>query len=65
MCKPDISLVTFRWINNTAQYEDPSALFPTNFDSSLHECANWDALDSWASARMFNLYRTELLQKPG
>ncbi len=64
MCKSDISLVTFRWINNTAQHDDPSAFYPTNFDASLHECANWEALDSWASTRMFDLYRTELLQRP-
>jgi Mycotoxin biosynthesis protein UstYa len=64
MCKPDLSLVTFRWINNTAQHEDPTSFYPTNFDASLHECADWELLDSWAGARMFDLYHIELLQKP-
>ena len=64
MCKPDLSLVTFSWINHTAQHEDPSARFPTNYDSGLHECANWEALDAWAGERVFNLYNTDPLKKP-
>jgi len=64
MCKPDISLVTFHWINQTAQHEDPSAQYPTNSDRSLHECTNWDILDNWARDRAFDLYNTGLLQKP-
>jgi hypothetical protein len=65
MCKPDISLVTFRWINDTAQHpSDPDSFFPTNFDSSLHECMNWDALDDWAGQRMFNLYDLSVLNRP-
>ena len=64
MCKPDISLVTFRWIDHTAQHKDPLARYPTNTDSGLHECANWDALDSWAGERVFNLFDTDALKKP-
>lgn len=64
MCKPDLSLVTFHWINNTAQYEDPSARYPTNSDSGLHECANWNTLNAWAGDHVFDLYNTELLKKP-
>jgi hypothetical protein len=65
MCQPDLSLVTFRWINNTAQYEDKSAFYPTNFDVDMHKCANWEALDSWAAGRMFDLFKVDLLQRPG
>ena len=65
MCKPDLSLVTYHWINNTAQHpEDPSLRLPTSWDHSLHECANWDALDAWAGARVFDLYKYDLLQRP-
>ena len=64
MCKPDVSLVTFRWINNTAQHDDAAEFYPTNFDASLHECANWELLESWATERVFDLYRIDSLQKP-
>ena len=66
MCKPDISLVTFRWINETAQHPDePSAFFPTNFDSCRHECMNWNSLNDWARQRVFNLYDVASLDRPG
>lgn len=64
MCKPDLSLVTFHWINQTAQHDDPSARFPTNRDQGLHECANWESLDAWAGNHVFDLYDTDLLKKP-
>ena len=64
MCKPDLSLVTFHWINQTAQHGDPSARFPTNRDLGLHECADWESLDAWAGNRVFDLYDTDLLKKP-
>ncbi len=64
MCKPDLSLVTFHWINETAQHEDPSARYPTQNDNCLHECANWETLSAWAGKRVFDLYRTDLLRKP-
>ncbi|KAI1196276.1 hypothetical protein F5X97DRAFT_334791 [Nemania serpens] len=64
MCQPDLSMVTFRWINNTAQHEDKSAFYPTNFDSDMHTCAKWQHLDSWAGERMFNLFDVDLLQRP-
>lgn len=61
MCKGDISLVTFNWINGT---EGHGPLLPTNKDRSPHECVNWDLLNSWAEERYFDLYRVELLRKP-
>jgi hypothetical protein len=64
MCQPDLSMVTFRWINNTAQHEDKTAFYPTNFDVDLHTCAVWQHLDSWAGERMFDLFEVDLLQRP-
>ncbi|RYP12050.1 hypothetical protein DL767_011488 [Monosporascus sp. MG133] len=64
MCQPDLPMVTFRWINNTAQHEDKSEFYPTSFDVSMHMCANWEALNSWSGQRMFNLFQVDLLQRP-
>lgn len=65
MCKPDISLVTFRWINETAQHPDaPSEFFPTNFDAGLHDCAAWEPLEKWASDRALDLYDVDKLERP-
>jgi len=64
MCQPDLSMVTFRWINNTAQHEDKANFWPTNFDVDMHKCANWQALDMWAGERMFNLFDVHLLNRP-
>ena len=65
MCKPDISLVTFRWINDTAQHpDDPFGYYPTNFDAGQHECFDWKSLNHWAGARSFDLYDLSLLDRP-
>ena len=64
MCKPDLSFVTFSWINETAQHEDQSSRYPTQKDNSQHECVNWQRLKDWAGARTIDLYQTELLRKP-
>jgi hypothetical protein len=64
MCQPDLSMVTFRWINNTAQHDDKSAFYPTNFDVDEHTCANWQHLDAWTGERMFDLFRVDLLERP-
>jgi hypothetical protein len=65
MCKPDLSLVTLHWINNTAQHADqPDLRLPTTWDHSLHECANWGAIEHWAESRAFDLYRYDLLEEP-
>lgn len=64
LCQPDLSLVTFRWINNTAQHQDPSEFYPTNFDVDIHHCANWQHLDQWAGERAFGLFQVDLLYRP-
>ncbi|PQK15761.1 hypothetical protein BB8028_0006g00830 [Beauveria bassiana] len=64
MCQPDLSMVTFRWINNTAQHSDKSGFWPTNYDVDRHRCANWEALDSWAGQRAFNLFEVDKLDRP-
>ncbi|KAF2658526.1 hypothetical protein K491DRAFT_702775 [Lophiostoma macrostomum CBS 122681] len=65
MCKPDISLVTFRWINDTAQHpKQPASFYPTNFDVSEHDCMKWEILNDWAGRRVFNLYDVDLLDRP-
>ncbi|KAM3513171.1 hypothetical protein MY11210_003196 [Beauveria gryllotalpidicola] len=65
MCQPDLSMVTFRWINDTAQHSDnKSGFWPTNFDADRHRCANWEALDSWAGKRAFNLFEVDKLDRP-
>lgn len=64
MCQPDLSLVTFRWINNTAQHEDPTEFYPTNFDVDLHYCADWEHLDRWAGKHAFDLFQVNLLDRP-
>ncbi|KAI8627285.1 hypothetical protein F5Y19DRAFT_442345 [Xylariaceae sp. FL1651] len=64
MCQPDLSMVTFRWINNTAQHEDKAAFYPTNFDADMHTCANWQHLDNWAGERAVDLFQVDLLQRP-
>lgn len=65
MCQPDLSLVTFRWINNTAQHpDDSSGFYPTNFDVDMHTCAKWEPLDEWAGKRRFDLFDVDLLERP-
>lgn len=61
MCKADISLVTYSWINGTT---GTGPLLPTSKDLSLHECVNWNSINSWAGERMFDLYRLDRLRKP-
>ncbi|PYI32663.1 hypothetical protein BP00DRAFT_145250 [Aspergillus indologenus CBS 114.80] len=65
MCQPDLALVTFRWINDTAQHTAaPAEFYPTNFDVDTHRCADWEALDRWAGQRAFDLSRVDLLDRP-
>ncbi|RAH48964.1 oxidase ustYa family protein [Aspergillus brunneoviolaceus CBS 621.78] len=65
MCQPDLALVTFRWINDTAQHAAaPTEFYPTNFDVDVHRCADWESLDRWAGQRAFDLSRVDLLDRP-
>ncbi|KAF2163208.1 hypothetical protein M409DRAFT_57512 [Zasmidium cellare ATCC 36951] len=61
MCHPDLSPVTFSWINGT--YGN-GPLLPTNKDVAMHECANWEKLDSWAGDHVFDLFRLDRLRYP-
>ncbi|KAM3087045.1 hypothetical protein ACMFMF_000978 [Clarireedia jacksonii] len=68
MCKPDISLITYRWVNGTRGNEkigESKAPLPSNKDLSDHECVNWERINSWAEDRAFDLFRLDLLQMPG
>jgi hypothetical protein len=64
MCKPDLSLLTFHWINETAQHEDQGGFFPNNIDVSMHTCAKWDMIDEWAGDHVFNLFDIDQLERP-
>lgn len=67
MCKPDVSLVTFKWVNGTqgnGTIGEDTHLLPSSKDMSNHECANWDKLDTWAEEREFNLFHSDLLEYP-
>ena len=65
MCNPDLSLITYHWINNTAQHpDDPSLRLPTTWDHARHECANWESIDQWAAERAVDLYDYKLLEPP-
>lgn len=61
MCHPDLSPVTFTWINGT--YGN-GPLLPTNKDVAMHECANWEKLDNWAGDHVFDLFRLDKLRYP-
>ncbi|MCJ1327360.1 hypothetical protein MMC10_004029 [Thelotrema lepadinum] len=64
-CKPDLSFITYHWINDTAQHPDePQVSYPTTWDHALHECANWEAVDAWAGERRIDLWDYELLERP-
>jgi hypothetical protein len=56
-------MVTFRWINNTAQHQDLTGYHPTNFDVDVHHCANWKYLDKWAGGRAFEFFQVDLLDR--
>jgi hypothetical protein len=67
MCKPDISLITYKWVNGTRGNEkigESKTPLPSNKDLSDHECVNWDRINSWAEDRAFDLFRLDLLQMP-
>ncbi|CAD6442489.1 4212a482-96a7-422d-a9ec-35f135570af6 [Sclerotinia trifoliorum] len=67
MCKPDISLITYKWVNGTRGNEvigQSKSLRPSNKDLSDHECVNWDNVDAWAGEREFDLFRVDLLKRP-
>ncbi|KAF8864295.1 hypothetical protein BDZ45DRAFT_737301 [Acephala macrosclerotiorum] len=56
MCKADVSLQTYDWLDNTPR---PFANFKIE-----HECYNWDSVNEWAKARSFDLYDNVTLIHP-
>jgi hypothetical protein len=56
MCKADISLYTYDWIDN---YRKP---YP-NFNIQ-HECRNFDAVNDWAKEHSFDIFDGKSLKHP-
>lgn len=56
MCKADISLQTFDWVDNSPR---PLANFKT-----AHECVDWGLLDEWAEEHSFDLFDGVTLVHP-
>lgn len=56
MCKADISLQTYDWLDDNRR---PFA----NFEIE-HDCFNWDSVNEWAKERSFDLYDNETLLHP-
>jgi hypothetical protein len=56
MCKADVSLQTYDWLDNNPR---PFANFKIE-----HECFNWDVVNEWAKERSFDLYDNRTLVHP-
>ncbi|KAH8888154.1 hypothetical protein GQ53DRAFT_826711 [Thozetella sp. PMI_491] len=56
MCNADLTLMTYDWIPN----------FPRPWPNfkSVHQCANWQAIEDWAWAHNFDYFNKSLLQHP-
>jgi hypothetical protein len=61
MCHADTSLVDFFWINGTT---GTGPLEPSNKDTSVHQCTNWESVNTWAGQHNFDLYELEKLRYP-
>ena len=64
MCKPDLSLVTFRWALQAGPTDNPLDRYPKDIDKSMHECAKWDSLSEWMEGRALGLLDAAMLRKP-
>ena len=56
MCNADVVLNTYTWIPN---FRRP---WP-NFEN-VHECANWDEIETWALERSFDGFDESLVAHP-
>ena len=56
MCKADISLMTFEWL------EDSPMPFPTF--GIEHDCTNWDGIVDWAKQRAIDVSDFSVLVHP-
>ena len=55
MCRGDTSLATFFWKDG----------FPASRVHSIHECVNWELLDSWARARGVKMVDYSIIEGAG
>lgn len=56
MCKGDVSLVTFDWVD-----EDRAP--KPNFEIQ-HECRNWEKIDKWTTEHAFDIFDETTLVHP-
>lgn len=56
MCKADVSLLTFDWIDNNRAPQP-------HFDIE-HECKNWESIDGWAKDHAFDIFNEQTLIHP-
>lgn len=56
MCKGDVSLVTFSWVDNDRAPKP-------NFEVE-HECVNWERMDNWAKEHRFDIFDETTLVHP-
>lgn len=56
MCKGDVSLVTFSWVDNDRAPKP-------NFEVE-HECVNWEKVDNWAKEHRFDIFDETTLVHP-
>ncbi|QKX64647.1 uncharacterized protein TRUGW13939_11823 [Talaromyces rugulosus] len=56
MCKGDVSLVTFSWVDNDRAPKP-------NFEVE-HECVNWEKMDNWAKDHRFDIFDEKTLVHP-
>ena len=56
MCKADVALLTFDWVDNDRAPKP-------NFDIQ-HECKNWESIDAWAKEHAFDIFDETMLVHP-
>ncbi|KAM0802501.1 hypothetical protein BDR22DRAFT_887289 [Usnea florida] len=56
MCKADVSLETFDWVDNNRAPQP-------HFDIE-HECKNWESIDGWARDHAFDIFNEKTLVHP-
>lgn len=57
VCHGDVNVIPYSWLRD----QEHLTASPTMQFGSLHQCVNWDKLDSWAKARRLDLFDSDLL----